>query len=434
MSEKKELPVARTSLQELPTQIVMDFFKTGIPITSAPKDVVLKKSNAAIKVISALGLLERKIIDACVFVASSKMNESHLHTADIDYFKWLLSFNSNNHSHLKKAITNIQQTLIQINIIDEANPSKDFWHSTNFLYDVSISGGKIFFRIPESIRQPLMDPKTWTYLSFRIKNRFTSEYAYVIYERCRADQFKGATDWWTIPQFRDITNTQDLYDKFQDLQKRVIKLAVEQINELSDIYITPDYQTRGRTKTHIRFIIEENPNVVQITDDKDKLPDVIFEELKSFGLSNSQIDQAAEYPLETLIAKIDFTKHRIKNSKKKIDRPDAYFMKALKEDLRFNNVELELFQTETSKKVKASEEKANDEEQQQKRKKNDRELELFQALSADEQNILIDEYKRSPFYAPIAKTMKDKAFSLKSPLIRVNFLTFLKEGYAGDKE
>jgi plasmid replication initiation protein len=333
-------PLAKTASEELPIQTVLDFFASGVPITAAPQDIVLKKSNAAIRVVTTLGLFERKIIDACILIAKPRLTDNVVHSADLEYFKWLISYNSKNRDFLKKAITKIQQTLIQINIVDDQDPTRDFWHSTNFLYDVSITNGKIFFRVPESIQKPLQDPDNWTHLSFRIKNRFSSEYAYVLYERCRLDQYRGATEWWTIDEFRHIVNARDIYGEFQDLQKRVIKVAVAQINEQSDILITPDYKTRGRAKTHIRFIIEVNPNVMTQEKAKEHLPQRVFDQLKNqFGFSNSQVDEVAHYDLEYLEDKIEFALHRIKQSKKKIARPDLYLMKVLKEDLRFTETE-----------------------------------------------------------------------------------------------
>lgn len=426
---KPSLQVSATATQELPTQIVIDFFSQGIPITQAPKDIVLKKSNAAIQVNSTLGLLERKIIDACFFIARPKMCENTLHSADIEYFKWLLSFNSQNREYLKKSITKIQQTLIQINIIDETNPNKDFWHSTNFLYDVSITNGKIYFRIPESIRQPMMDPKSWTYLSFRIKNRFTSEYAYILYERCREAKFKGATAWWSIPEFRAIMNAADIYQQFQDLQKRVIKPAIEQINELSDILITPDYQTKGRTKTHIRFIIDENPNVTKFEQEIEKLPMELFEALKGdFGFSNSQIDEVAEYPIEYLAEKIEFTRHRIKTSKTKINRPDLYLLKALKEDLRFNASEIAIFESEQKAQERKDLEKKQVQKTEMYSKKIKENLIEFYVLNENEQKILLDEFRTTTHFKNISMLVGiNKPINLESKIVKSAFNDFLTD-------
>lgn len=429
VTKKHSVITTATATQELPTQIVMEFFENNIPITQAPKDVVLKKSNSAIQIISTLGLLERKIIDACLFVASHRLNENILHSADLDYFKWLLSFNSQNRDHLKKSIANIQQTLIQFNVVDATNPTKDFWHSTPFLYDVSLSSGRIYFRIPESLQQSLMNPRSWTYLSFRIKNRFTSEYAYILYDRCRADQFRGATDFWSITEFRTIMNTVDIYSQFQDLQKRVIKPAIEQINEHSDIYITADYKTRGRTKTHIRFIIEENPNVVKFEHDKEKFPMEIFNTLKDdFGFSNAQIDEVAERPMEYLVEKIEFTKHRINTSKNPIARPDLYLLKALKEDLRFNTTEISVFESEKKAQLQLTSKEEKKQEAKVKTKKGNDVLDAFNALGEVEQQSLIGAYQLTTDYLKVVKPMMiGKQFTLESSLVSKTFSKYLQE-------
>ena len=140
-----------TSKEELPSQIVMDFFAQGIPITHSPKDIAVKKSNGTIKMNSNFNLLELKIIDASLLIAKPNMNENTLHSADIEYFKWLLNYNSQNHDHLKRCISKIQQTLIQFSVFDSEDHKKDKWHSTAFLHEVTISNGRIYFRIPESV-------------------------------------------------------------------------------------------------------------------------------------------------------------------------------------------------------------------------------------------------------------------------------------------
>lgn len=420
-------PLAPTATHELPDQLVMEFFSQGIPITHAPKDVVLKKSNAAIKMVSSLGLLELKIIDACLFIAKPRMLDNVLHSADLEYFKWLVSFNSQNRDHLKKSISKIQQTLIQINIINEAKPSEDLWHSTVLLYDVSITGGRIYFRVPESVRQPLVNPQSWTFLSFRIKNRFTSEYAYRLYERCRADQFKGATDFWEVDDFRKLMNVADLYQKFQDLHKRVIKPAVDQINEHSDIYITPDFRVRGRTKTHIRFIIEENPNAVKFVEEREKLPVEIFEALKKeFGFSNTEIDDVAEYPLDYLAEKIEFTRYRMKTAKTPIRRPNLYLLKALKEDLQFNVSEIERIKSDEHQQKSLLAQEAGKEESRAETSKNREVFEAFMGLSETEQAPIIEAFKASPFFESIRAFASGDKFSLKSTIVKTNLIQFLR--------
>lgn len=418
-----------TSKEELPSQIVMDFFNQGIPITHVPKDIALKKSNAAIKMNSTLGLLELKIIDASLFIAKPQMHESVLHSTEIEYFKWLLNFNSKNHEHLKRAITKIQQTLVQISIVDEKDPSKDFWHSTPFIHDVTIANGRIYFRIPESLRKPLADPQSYTYLSLKIKNTFTSEYAYRLYERCKAEQFKGgATDWWTIDEFKKFMNTVDSYPSFKEFNRRVIKVAMQQINDHSDIYVTDLYKTSGRTKTHIRFIIEDSPNLAKLIHEKESMSPDIFNALKDeFGFSNSQIDEVAKYPHDYLFQKIEFARYRIKTAKRPINRPDAYLLKVLNEDLRFNEGELEKFGKEKKQTEMRIAEQNTKPDTKPVAKKRNAQIDSFFEMGEAEQEELVSEFKTSPYFEPLKKAFRGKRVSIENPMVKLEFAKFLTE-------
>lgn len=420
-------PVAPpTEQRETPDQFAIDFFNQGFDITNTPDDVVMRKSNAAINMVNTLGHLELKIVDACMYVAKSRMAENALHSAGFDYFKWLISYNSQNRAHLKRAFENIQRTLIQINIVDDKHPDKDIWRSTSLLYDVGIARGQVFFRIPESIRNALANPHSWTYLSFRIKNRFTSEYSYRLYGRCRAEQYRGATDFFTLEEFRQIMNVADSYPEFQDLNKRVIKPGVEQINQHSDIFITPDYKTRGKAKTHIRFIIEPNPNANMAAAQIECLPAEIYDALKNeFGLSNTDIDEfARHHPVDYLTEKIEFSRYRIKNSRMEIKRPDLYLRKALNEDLRFNASEIERFEAEKKARAVASAEKVGQEAAEAERGRARRLFDVYLQLDADKQEELLGAFKLSRHYTSFLQKNK---YTLEDGVFKGAFIEFLKE-------
>lgn len=437
MASSSSKAILPTATHETPEQIVFEFFQEGIPITETPRDVALKKSNAVIKTMTPLSLLDHKIIDACIFVARPKVLTQGLHVVDLDYLKWLVSFNSKNNEYLKKAFTKIQQTLIQINIIDDRNPEKDLWHSTPLLYDVSITNGKLYFRVPETLQKNIADPKTWTLLSFRIKNKFTSVYAYTLYQRCRLDQFRDATNWMTVDEFREIMNPGQagLYTKFQDLQKRVIKPAVEQINEFSDIMVTADYKRRGRTITDIRFIIEKNPALDLELDEKDLLPKDIYDSLKEFGLANSQIDEfATTYDIPYLAEKIEFTRFRM--TKQKIQRPDKYLFKALEEDLRFTATDLQAIE-EQRKATEMAEAKIivqqeNTREADARIAAEMRAIETFNALDLAGKQAVLDAFKSTTAFTSLKKLKLSQDVDLDKPsMVRTRFVEFLQAQQRG---
>lgn len=410
---------------ETPEQLVMKFFESGVPIVAAPNEVSYKKSNSIIRTVSPLNLLQLRIIDACLFKAMPRMNDDILHVMDLDYFKWLISYNSNNNEHIKKSFTGIQQTLIQFNLIDESNPEKDLWHSTNYIYDVTITGKKLYFRIPESLRKQLHDPKSWTLLSLRIKNKFTSGYAYTLYERCRADQFKGVSEWMTLEEFRKITNSDnpDQYVDFRNLQRRVIQVAVKQINEFSDIFITPDYKKRGRAISHIRFIIEENPNYIS-DPDKGKLSQHIYEILKNeFGFSNSQINTAAELDMDYVMEKIEFTRFRM--SQRTINNPTTYLLNAMTENLCLTPGDKKKIETNKLNEAKQLFEESKNEVKKAKAVKSNEKLENFNALSESARKEIIEKFKSSDEYLKIKSAVKG-SLDLEKPVVKTAFKRFLE--------
>jgi hypothetical protein len=446
MEKKVNLPRTKAvNMEELPAQTVMDFFSQGIPITETPEHVVLKKSNDAIRVKgNTLGLLPRKVVDACFYIGrqteqTSAVPHSGMYSVSYDYFAWLIDYNSNNVAHLKRKIVEIMESPIEINIIDANNPSKDFWLVANFLSDACITNGRVYFGIPESIKQTILNPRSFTNLSFRIQHGFPSLYAYILYQACRSELFRGVTDWWDMAGFRTMMNTDNRYSELQDFQKRVLRPAMDQINGVpgkytgSDICITPDYQFKGRTKTHIRFFVVANPEFAGSLEDKEKLPREIYETLKSeFGFANSQVDAAAKYPIEYLSEKIEFARYRIKSAaknKKPINNPTKYLLNALEEDLRFNEGERSLFENERKAVVVRQEEAEVQAGGSDDLRAKGIALEAFKALDEAKQSSLLAEFKLSPEFEPVKSVVKSELtvpVALKNALVRIAFTGWLQ--------
>lgn len=415
------------NLDEIPAQKVMEFFEKGIPITDTDLHVVLRKANDVIKVKgNTLGLLPRKVIDACFYIArqsneSTGTTTSGMYSVSYDYFAWLIDFDSKNTGHLKKRIGEILESPIEINIVDLKNPEKDFWLKTNFLYDVCITNGRVFFGIPESIRQSILNPRSFTNLSLRIQNSFSSLYAYILYARCRAELFRGVTEWWEMNEFRRLMNVAGMYPQLQDFHKRVIYLAMDQINGLpgkyegTDISITPDYMLSGRTKTHIRFFVEANPEFSGIKD-KEKLPRDIYEILKSeFGLSNSQVNEVATHPIDYVKEKIEFARHRIQHSKTKIGKPDSYFMNVIREDLRLNKIELDAVEKASKQRSVQIGDLPDQKGKAIDTRPKDASLTAYKSLTEDGRLELLDQFKLSSEYKSI-KTLDNGNLNINSVL------------------
>ena len=66
-----------------------------------------------------------------------------------------------------------------------------------------------------------------------------------------------------VGTFRRLVGVKDstYYGVFKQLNVKVIKPAVVEVNKTSDIIVTPETRKMGRRVTHIRFKIKENPQL-----------------------------------------------------------------------------------------------------------------------------------------------------------------------------
>jgi hypothetical protein len=121
----------------------------------------------------------------------------------------------------------------------------------------------------------------------------------------------------------------------------VITVAVNEINQKSDIYIEPEYKKFGRSVAGIQFYITENstyqpsfkrlaPTVEQsLTNLQDKsiLLEILFEEFQLKEKKAKEIIQ--HYELKYINEKIDLVR-----TGKNIQNPGAYLIAALKNDYK----------------------------------------------------------------------------------------------------
>ena len=61
-----------------------------------------------------------------------------------------------------------------------------------------------------------------------------------------------------IDELRQYFDCENKYKLFADFKRKVIEVAVREINEKSDIWLKPTYKKWGRSYTRVSFEIHEN--------------------------------------------------------------------------------------------------------------------------------------------------------------------------------
>lgn len=422
-------------VKQLAFEIFKDAEKTSTAITEVDRDIGLNRSNATIHVGgNKLSLLGRRLVNALFFVAHRDAMEVEVHSAPLDYFKWLANYDSTNHKYLKDCIREVQKTLIDVQIDNaDSDTHHEKWASIPYINEVYFTNGKIHFSIPKKLRPTLQKPVSFTYLSLRITNAFSSEYAHNLYEHCASFRYKGATPWWTLDEFRKLTNTHDLasYDEFKELRRKVINPAISQINEFSEIKIAVETRAIPGSKRigSLRFVIEDNKEgkyVLARPLDSD-LFRILSEE---FGLSKPEIaDISGRYDSEYIHSKVDFMRQRME--KKKIDYPGKYFLKVLEDDMSLGRQPV---REEAKAKPKpkpaaklavgkgAIDDSAINAVELSRKRVQD----FWGEQSETERTLLLEAFRASRFFSSFRKAFSGKAIDIDaSPLMKAQFDAFL---------
>lgn len=346
------------AVNSIPQQLALDIFRdlslTDTSITDVQKDIGYNKSNLLIDV-SDLSLVARRVLNGCYFLASENPKPDY-YDLPVEFFKWLINYDSRNHAHLKKAIREAQKASVVINIIDGENKKHDKWASVPMLGATAIANGRVVFKIPEELRHQLHNPLGFTYLSLRITAAFNSQYAITLYEKLFGMKQQGESDWFEMDKFKEwigVSNVKS-YDEYKALRRNVIDPSVAQINDISDIFISVEVKRTSRKISHIRFLIRDNPNgqFVLRMDYRKSIQDLYDTLVKEFGLSDDNlakiVENRVEWTNERIQMAIEFTRFRIKQAPGKIKYPGIYLMNAIEKGFTLGEAEKKCVVTKIS--------------------------------------------------------------------------------------
>lgn len=238
---------------------------------SPPKKLtndVLRKHVAAVHTSGELGLVERKIVNILLLNAYDKLLTSSRHTIPVRYLSHMLGWeNSKNLDNLKQALARLQTTRVEFNLMHDG---QEVWQSMTLLAYAQITGslnnGECTYGYVEELAAKLHDPAIFATINVGVQRGFKGGYSLTLYEN--AVRFKNvrSTGWWSLEKFRQLMGANaPMYDDFKRLSSFVIKKAVEEINRISDIKLTAEYQRQARHVAAVRFLIEENPQSALFT-------------------------------------------------------------------------------------------------------------------------------------------------------------------------
>jgi plasmid replication initiation protein len=231
---------------------------------SSEKIQIVTKSNRLIEASYRLSMIEMQLVLMAISQARDKQTGFDYETpVTINVADFEATFNrSNAYVQLKEALDTIFDRYVSIDEIDEEG---NHWaRKTRWISEQSYCDGlgslKIVFA---QAMKPYITRLEQEFTSYRIQQigHLSSVYAVRFYEFLA--QFKSTgVRTFEIERLRDILGLVDEHKLFGHFKKNVIDVAVEQINEHTDLKISYKTRKTGRRITHLDFSIKEKSAIV----------------------------------------------------------------------------------------------------------------------------------------------------------------------------
>jgi hypothetical protein len=319
-------------------QLAIELFSAlapqGATAEDLPPTVGYQRNNIFID-INDLSLSARRAIDVLYFIAAQDSEIHKLYQLDLEFFRWLMSYTSNNRQHLQKILREGQKAAIQVQELDERGQENGRWVSIPLLGPVGISKGQIHFQVADLLQHHIKNPETSHFLSLRYT--FRSIHAKIIYDHIQPFVEEGVTPWYTLDEFRAWFGFQNHeYVPYKKLSERVVLKSIKLINQNTNLQISHDTLNLPGVKTvgQIRFRVRKNAEGDNALSSMLVLKEQYHVLRHEFGFSAEQINEVianrSRWDERHIQDAIDYSRHQLNEGKIKTN-PAGYLMKAIRE-------------------------------------------------------------------------------------------------------
>lgn len=257
-------------------------------LTGALRRDSVKKNVAAIHVSGKLSLLQRKLSNVLLLNAYDTLVTQGSHKIDARTLCLMIGYNSNDTDTLKTALRGLAETVAEWDMLDDKGRQE--WGVSALLSYAKLSDGICEYAYSPALAEKLHDPKVFALINLNIQRQFTGGHALALYENCFRFVNTGSTGWWDLDVFRRLMGVDgsDYYKSYKQLNAKIIKPAVAEVNKVSDIIVTPEVRKMGRAVSGLRFKIKRNPQLamMNIDDGGGVRGGAVYGRLRDLGVSD----------------------------------------------------------------------------------------------------------------------------------------------------
>jgi plasmid replication initiation protein len=225
-------------------------------IVKRKKEVM--KHSSAVQITNSISLLQRRAWNILLARAFDELSSSDRYHIRVRELVEMLDYQSHDDSHLKEALEKLTTTAVKWNILGKDKSCE--WGVFPLLAGAVIKQGVLTYAFSPFLKERLHHPQMYARISLSLQNKFQSKHALALYELC-LDYFDIERDYGETPfiplfEFRELMGVdEDEYAEFARFNEKVIKRAVQEINTLSDLYVTPRFERNKRKIDTVKFCI-----------------------------------------------------------------------------------------------------------------------------------------------------------------------------------
>ena len=237
------------------------------------KTIIVDKHSSSIQISNKISTVQRKSYNYMLKIAKNtfkKDKNARSFTITIEELLLFFGLGKKNHDYLKQELRKLRRIEVEYNILNK--DKKNEWGEFNLIAGYSYKRGLIEYSFPHQIEKMLLNPKIFAKINLVVIKSLRSRYSIALYELAE-DYLNVQIPKMTITEFRDLMGVEkEQYYKFSMLRKRVIDIAIEEINKSENISFTITYELekQGKKITHIKFIVHKKEDVLELKDRQKK--------------------------------------------------------------------------------------------------------------------------------------------------------------------
>ena len=329
-------------------------------------DAILRKHTATVHTDNIISALDRKIFNALMLAAGGSIQEEKRHQLPLCELALDIGWDSNPSKYLQKVIKRMNTIQMEWNILGA--DKKNSWMVTTLLSDVGVINGVVYYSFSKLLRKCVSSPNIYTMLNLKYQKTLKRKPAVALWEFCseqldRARQKVIKTEEIPLDKVKALllgTRESSSYDQYKLFNQKVLKPAIAEVQEKTDIAVDVQTRSEGRSISHISFVVKRNKQQLNLPlpledengEVKSKMMGDLQDKASLIGVDEEKLQLfTSKYDIEKIFVGIDSIIEKIEAGKE-IENIEGYLWKTLE-----NQIYKETSSKEAAKRIEREKEK-----------------------------------------------------------------------------